>query len=115
MINAGHPPPLLVPPVGSPRYLELEAHVPLGTLPDALFQSSRLTVDPGSMLVFFTDGLVESVTVPLQEGLDRLLEVVGAAVEAKSDGIDGLSENVISEMAPDRAHDDIAVLGVRIS
>lgn len=115
MVNAGHPPPLLVPPMGSPRYLELEAHVPLGTLPDAVFQSARLTVDSGSMLVFFTDGLVESVTVPLQEGLDRLLEVVGSAVEASSDGVDGLCENVISEMVPNRTHDDIAVLGVRVS
>lgn len=115
MINAGHPPPLLVPSSAPPRYLELEAHVPLGTGPDPQFQSSTLTVEAGSLLVFFTDGLVESATVALQEGLDRLLEVVGKAVEATSGGVDGLCETVISEMVPDRTQDDIAVLGIRIS
>lgn len=115
MINAGHPPPLLVPPSAPPRYLELEAHVPLGTVPDPQFRSSTLTVEAGSLLVFFTDGLVESATVALQEGLDRLLEVVGKAVEATPGGVDGLCETVISEMVPDRIQDDIAVLGIRIS
>lgn len=115
MITAGHPPPLLVPPDGRPRYLQLEAQVPLGTIPDPPFASATLSIERGSLLVFFTDGLVESVSVPLQEGLDRLIEVVGVTVADSAFGIDGLCEKVIAAMVPQRTHDDIAVLGVRVN
>ncbi|HUR18847.1 MAG TPA: SpoIIE family protein phosphatase [Acidimicrobiales bacterium] len=115
IVNAGHPPPVLVPSSEPPGYMKLAANVPLGTIPNPTFASSNLTIEPGSMLVFFTDGLVESVAVPLPDGLDRLLEVVGAAVDGAAGRIDGLCEKVISEMVPDRTQDDIAVLAVRLS
>ncbi|HVE45792.1 MAG TPA: SpoIIE family protein phosphatase [Acidimicrobiales bacterium] len=115
MISAGHPPPLLVPPAGHPRYLHLEPNVPLGTMLEQAFVSSTFAVEPGSVLVFFTDGLVESRTDALQDGLDRLIEVVGSAVEGLAEGVDGLCEKVISDMVPHRTNDDIAVLGARIS
>ncbi|MEO7837582.1 MAG: SpoIIE family protein phosphatase [Acidimicrobiales bacterium] len=114
-VSAGHPPPLLRPPAGPAGYLQLDAHVPLGVLPDPGFRSSTVKLDPGSLLFFFTDGLVESARLPLQEGLDRLLRAVDGDEVARADSIDGICERVITAVAPDRTDDDIAVLAARVS
>ncbi|MDP9402403.1 MAG: SpoIIE family protein phosphatase [Actinomycetota bacterium] len=114
-VSAGHPQPLLVPPSGPARYLQLDAHVPLGVLSVPVFQSSTAILDPGSLLLFFTDGLVESASLPLQEGLDRLIGVMDAGMGATVASIEGLCEQVISAMVPHGSEDDIAVLGARVS
>ena len=115
VVNAGHPPPLLAAPSRPASYLHLDAHVPLGVLSAPAFESSNVVLEPGSVLFFYTDGLVESAILPLQEGLDRLIRLVDEDEASMSGSMEGLCERVISAVAPDRTQDDIAVLGVRVS
>jgi len=70
--NAGHPPPLLVTHDGEARYLT-EAHgLLLSTGLSSVREDAGVTLAPGSTLVLYTDGLVESRDRPIDEGLDRL-------------------------------------------
>lgn len=111
-VSAGHPPVLVAPPAGPPRYLDLDPNVPLGVLASATYQSTKVEVEPGSLLVFFTDGLVESASLALQDGLDRLVAAVASLVEGGA-GVEGLSDRIIAAMVPDPGEDDIALLAVR--
>ena len=110
LVTAGHPPPLLVPAAGPPRYLDIDPHVPLGVLAAPEYRSTTVALESGSLLLFFTDGLVESADLPLQAGLELLMEMVSARVP-ELNGLDGLCEEVIAKLVPEPADDDVAVLG----
>ena len=79
-VNAGHPPPFHVSADGTVRYLE-EGGPVLGPLPDASYERGFVIMKPGDMLVFYTDGIIETQGRdgngrPLGEyGIERLLEV----------------------------------------
>ncbi|MEX5636439.1 ATP-binding SpoIIE family protein phosphatase [Parafrankia sp. FMc2] len=70
--SAGHPPPLLVLPDEQPDYLVLEPGLPLGTGEKDQFSETTVALPPGSALVMFTDGLVESRRRPVADGLEHL-------------------------------------------
>ncbi len=58
LINAGHPPPLIVGPGGEVK--AIAAHTPpLGVLPSCRFEMDELRID-GSCLYIFSDGLLEA-------------------------------------------------------
>lgn len=80
-VNAGHPPPIHLRADGRHRWLR-EGGPVLGPLPDASYERGFLRFRPGDMLVFYTDGIVESLAggergeTSLEEyGTRRLLEV----------------------------------------
>jgi serine phosphatase RsbU (regulator of sigma subunit)/putative methionine-R-sulfoxide reductase with GAF domain len=78
-VNAGHMPPLLVRAAdGSSE--ELRTHgMALGVLPDIHFEDRTTQLDPGDILVFYTDGVIEASTEHQEMfGRDRLCEVVSA-------------------------------------
>jgi serine phosphatase RsbU (regulator of sigma subunit) len=61
VVNAGHLPPLLRRNSGRIEVLgELEGGPPLGVDPDHVFQSFATDLDPGDVVVMFTDGLSEA-------------------------------------------------------
>lgn len=61
-INAGHNPPLLI---GAARHARLEAGgPPLGIFPDTDYQAASLELEPGDLLVLYSDGITDA-------GVDR--------------------------------------------
>ncbi|OIJ65988.1 PP2C family protein-serine/threonine phosphatase [Streptomyces mangrovisoli] len=72
--NAGHLPPLLLGPGGTPRYLR--EHGPLLGLGLPQPAAACHDIESGSRLVMITDGLVETRNVELNERLDLLSAVV---------------------------------------
>lgn len=63
IVNAGHPPPLLLRPDGQepPRTLDVPPSPPLGVADDAAGVPSTVTqvdVEPGSVLILYTNGLL---------------------------------------------------------
>jgi sigma-B regulation protein RsbU (phosphoserine phosphatase) len=70
--NAGHNPPLLLETDGTIRFLD-KGGLPLGMFFDTRYHEYYLTLEPGQILVLYTDGLTEA-TDPLgiEYGLDRL-------------------------------------------
>jgi sigma-B regulation protein RsbU (phosphoserine phosphatase) len=86
LANSGLPYPLLI-HCGQPKFLEL-AGIPLGLFPDSQYQETDLALEPGDVLVFYSDGVVESRNDAGEDfGLKRLAETVRANHETTADGI----------------------------
>ncbi len=111
MVNAGHPPPLLVPASGRPRLLEGGNGPPIGALPGARYTDTCTVLDPGMTLLLYTDGLVEDRTTPLEQGLERLRQ---AAVDGPRDP-EALCSHVIGGLGASSCDDDVAMLAVQLT
>jgi sigma-B regulation protein RsbU (phosphoserine phosphatase) len=77
--NCGHTPPLLVRADG--RYTKLTTGgPPLGLLAGARYLAGEVTIEPGDVLLLFTDGVVEAEGPGGTEfGVDQLAEIVRAS------------------------------------
>ena len=73
--SAGHPPPLLAPVKGEPRYLDVVPGPPIGSVVGE-YEELSADVPPGSTLLLYTDGLVEERGEPLDVGLEVLREAL---------------------------------------
>ncbi len=80
---AGHPPPLLRRPDGRVEPLRVDPAVPLGVIDSVLAPLAATRLEPGSVLLVYTDGLVDGPEESLgEEGLARALaEADGCARE----------------------------------
>ncbi|GGJ62379.1 SpoIIE family protein phosphatase [Streptomyces brasiliensis] len=109
MARAGHPPPALVLPDGTVEYLELPAGPPLG-LGGQPFETAEVEVPEGSLLVLYTDGLIEHVgNRDVELGLDQLRKGLAHRGRTPEQAC-----RVLDALLPDRpADDDIAVLVAR--
>jgi serine phosphatase RsbU (regulator of sigma subunit)/anti-sigma regulatory factor (Ser/Thr protein kinase) len=109
--NAGHPPPLLV-DATAPRTLTARADgTPLGVR--SRRQEATLQLSAGDVLLLYSDGLVESRTRPVGEGLDALVRLVGeTGPEVRT--ADELVGAVLAGMLGGAdAEDDATLLSVR--
>jgi serine phosphatase RsbU (regulator of sigma subunit) len=86
VVNAGHNPGFLLQPGQPPRHFEA-AGTPLGMLPGMRYQSERCGFEPGTRLLFYTDGLTEVYRGDEEFGTDRLLAAFSQCPEGKADGI----------------------------
>src|SRR4051794_27021169 len=69
---AGHLPPLVRLPGRDPELLELDPGLPLGVGAQD-YVEAEISLPPGSLLLGFTDGLVEGKDLPVEEGMAQLL------------------------------------------
>jgi serine phosphatase RsbU (regulator of sigma subunit) len=107
---AGHPPPALL----RPRLQRLEppVGVPLGVLPDAMWDELTVPLDPGWALLAYTDGLIEGrgpePGEPLwEEGLHTMLQ------EEQETDVEGLPARLVEraqELNGGPLADDVAIL-----
>jgi serine phosphatase RsbU (regulator of sigma subunit)/integral membrane sensor domain MASE1 len=109
--SAGHPPILAVSPDGSSEWLMEGRRPPLLGEMSPLGAEATTTLEHGSLIVAFTDGLVERRGEDLLTGLRRLQETVSASGSADPER---LCEILLEEMGviKDRA-DDVVVLVLR--
>jgi serine phosphatase RsbU (regulator of sigma subunit) len=110
LANAGHPEPLLV-TGGEAAYVPTVVGPPLGTWP-AAYLTTTVTVAPGSMLLAYTDGLVERRGESLDVGLERLADAVRTADAPGGRTLDGVLDGVLERMVPAASEDDIALLAL---
>ncbi|MFI5858104.1 SpoIIE family protein phosphatase [Streptomyces parvulus] len=109
LARAGHPAPVLVPPDGPPRLLDLPSGPPLGVggLP---FESTELELREGSVLALYTDGLVESRDRDADAGQALLRE----ALATPAGSLDVACDRVLRTLLPSgSAADDVALLLAR--
>ena len=104
---AGHPPPVLRMPDGTTHLLDA-GHGPLLGM-NAARHSATTPITPGTLLVLYTDGLIERRGEPVDVGLARLTSLV--AEQGADTEPDQLAKLLIEafEPAADDA-DDIAIL-----
>ena len=106
--SAGHPPALVIEPDGSTRFLEGGRSVPLGLPFDLPRPQAHERLGSGSILVVYTDGLVERREEPLDRGLERLAEM---ASRVRAGSLTEISDELLELVADDR-HDDVALLTI---
>jgi serine phosphatase RsbU (regulator of sigma subunit)/anti-sigma regulatory factor (Ser/Thr protein kinase) len=109
--SAGHLPPLLVRPDGTNEFLDVLPAPPLG-VGTGLIQSRELEISDGSLLVLYTDGLVEKRTRDIDEGLRRLQDIFGPG--SPEQPLEDLCKATLAGVYADEHRDDIALLVARL-
>jgi anti-sigma regulatory factor (Ser/Thr protein kinase) len=109
-VSAGHPPPALIAPGEAPRLLAQALAPALGVA--EIFGGTEIVVDfpPGSMLMLYTDGLVERRGEGIDVGLRRLAE----ALAAPAADLQALQDHVLHTCVDTtEVDDDVTTLIVR--
>jgi PAS domain S-box-containing protein len=108
--NAGHPPPVLVPPEGEPALLTGGVGVVLGVAPERPREDQEVELVPGSTLLLYTDGLSERRNDPDDRAPGELLDLVR---RGKGLALPDLCEHLVRGTAADTG-DDMVVLALRV-
>ena len=106
---AGHPPPVVTEADGSTRLLSVSAGAPLG-VGGVPFESTEFTLAEESVLVLYTDGLVERRGRDLDEGLDLL----SRAAARRNGSLEQDCDAVLHAMSAEDSDDDIAMIMARV-
>ncbi len=108
--SAGHPPPLVRLADGTVQVLDDESDPLLGVAPD-LTRTERVTDLPeGSLLLLYTDGLLERRGESISAGLARLAAVLA---DVGDGDVEQVSDRLLTDMLPDAPEDDVALLVLR--
>ncbi|MFI8962758.1 SpoIIE family protein phosphatase [Streptomyces sp. NPDC053493] len=108
--NAGHPPPLLVTHEGVTRYLTEGHGILLGVAPERERPDARTDIPPGSTLLLYTDGLIESPSGSLDEGLNRLSRHAACLAHRP---LESFTDELLARARPPDNDDDVALLAIR--
>ena len=111
--NAGHPPPILLTGDGQTEYLEDADGIMLGALADAEFTTGIRRLSPGTALLCYTDGLVESRDRDLAKGLTLLAETLRRAAPRSAGRLCATAQETLLGDAA-RA-DDVCLLAARLT
>jgi PAS domain S-box-containing protein len=109
-VRAGHPPALLRAPGGEISELTGRGCPPLGWLDELEPRASPIRMEPGSVLLLYTDGLIERREFGLDVGIDRLK----SAFAASSADPRVIVREIPTALGAERVPDDIAVLAARV-
>lgn len=111
LASAGHLPPLLAVPGSPPRFLDLPTAPPLG-IESGHVEGGVVDIPDGSVLVLYTDGLVERHGCDIDDGLARLRDVL--ATQGPALPLDDLCEAMVTGVSTGEQRDDITVLAARL-
>ncbi|MBI0381678.1 SpoIIE family protein phosphatase, partial [Streptomyces albiflaviniger] len=114
--RAGHPPPAVVSSDGTVHFPGPNPDPPLGVA-EPPFETTEVLVPDGSLLVLYTDGLVESATRAIDDGMAQLTSLLRTAGDAVRDAdLEGLCDTLTVGLLPaeDQVADDAALLVARL-
>ena len=114
--NAGHLPPLLIRPGQEPRWLALPPGVFLGIDEHSSFGTERITLQPGDMILAYSDGITEADDLERRlYSSDRLL---ATARDYRGDSAEALLQAVRASVADFAGGapqaDDMTILTARL-
>jgi serine phosphatase RsbU (regulator of sigma subunit) len=105
-VRAGHPPALVRCPGQEIEVLDGEGTPPLGILREVEFRRHEVELPPGSLLLLYTDGLIERRDTDIHESLQLLKDAFADAPADPDECVDWLLER----FSDDAAVDDVALL-----
>ncbi|MFB9637166.1 SpoIIE family protein phosphatase [Streptomyces spiralis] len=107
----GTPRPAIVDAQGQVTFPDLPTGVPLGLgLGLVPFDAVEVELPEGSLLAFYTDGLVESRDDDIEVGMHRL----GTALSQPEQSLEDLCSSVMETVPAQAASDDVALLLARV-
>jgi serine phosphatase RsbU (regulator of sigma subunit) len=102
---AGHFPPVVACPGRPAELAEIPADLMIGVAPGVRRQATTVKIEPGMLLCFYTDGLIERRDQPIDDSLARLCQAVTAGQP------DAVSASVMRTLiGGESARDDVALL-----
>jgi sigma-B regulation protein RsbU (phosphoserine phosphatase) len=111
--NAGHNPPFVVRAGGAIERLEGGGPV-LGILPAMTYQGRECHMEPGDLLVLYSDGVTEAANLAGEEFEDRLPELAAALRHrSAAEVVQAIHEAVKEWIAGQPPADDITVVVAR--
>lgn len=118
-VNAGHNPPMILRTAnGAQEVLRLDeaGGVVVGLLPDFPYRQASMTLEPGDILIGFTDGISEAMNLAEEEwGEERLLEAAQKCRDLHAADIIKQLVNAADEFAAGaKQHDDMTLVVVKI-
>ncbi|MES9526065.1 SpoIIE family protein phosphatase [Streptomyces capoamus] len=109
LARAGHPPPVVLRPGGTPQALDVPAGPPLG-LGGLPFESTEVELPEGTVLALYTDGLVWS----RERDPETSREMLHRSLGAYAGSLDETCDRVLHTLLPaGAAPDDVALLLAR--
>ena len=106
--SAGHYPPVVASPGRAARLADVPAGLLIGAAPGAGRQVTTIDISPGTLVCFYTDGLIERRGHPIDHRLALLCQALTAQPP------DAACAAVMAALAgSEPAHDDIALLMFR--
>ncbi len=109
--SAGHPPPLVRRADGSVGIPEVPVGVPLGVGTGAAYRSVEFPLEPGTLLLLYTDGLTTARGADL---MPRVREILMADHPDPGHHLEGLADRLVATLpAPPERRDDVALLLAR--
>ncbi len=109
---AGHPPPLLLHSDSAPEYLWEGRSPPLDSLTATQARpEGRRTLAPGSVLLLYSDGLVEHPSRPLEVGMEELRQELAARANQPASA---LATALVQRLRDPHHSDDVCLLILRL-
>jgi phosphoserine phosphatase RsbU/P len=97
-VNAGHTPPIILRRNGSIDTLETGG-APVGMFPDSSYEEGAVQLDPGDVVITYTDGVVEAANQSGEEwGVQRLLKATAAWARLGTENAEHLVRSIFSSM-----------------
>ena len=109
--SGGHPPPLLVRADGRCEFLLSQDGTLIGILPSSKFPQTDVTLEPGDMLLLYTDGLTEARVNGDFYGPESLRTLATQYAGTSPNALVGALSDVLSGFGP-RLADDTALLAL---
>jgi len=120
-LSAGHPPMLLRRAGGPSRSTEVISlgesdQIPLGVLRDYEYSNNEIALEPGDLLVLYTDGITEARDRHERMfGIDRLRELVATGPESPRALCDSIVAEVTAHQGRPIGDDDQTLIVLRIT
>ena len=115
--SGGHNPPLLLKPSGEVTYLRAPGGPAAGLIPDAEFQTQRLELSSGFMLLAYSDGVTEAFNVHDEAfSEERLRDTIrGVAGNPARDVVQRVLDEIDSFCTGAPQTDDITIVALRFT
>ena len=115
--NAGHNPPVVIPPDGKPYFLPVKSNLAAGLLEQFPYESEHIEFAPGTRLVAYTDGVTEAENSRLElYGEGRLMADIGnLSADMDEEAVVGhIYQSVKSFTAGHPQSDDITIMSLKV-
>ncbi len=112
-INAGHDPLFIINSVDAKQHLKTTGPA-VGITPDSKFEIQQVQIEPGDMLIGYTDGVTEAVSPNgILFSRKQLLDVLEQPAASASELVKTIKKRVFSHMQNDAPSDDITMLALK--
>lgn len=113
--NAGHNPPMILTPSGQVIRLNPDPNLPIGFFPDYKYTDGTFSMEPGSTIILYTDGLTEAENAEHElYGESRLTASIAAQIDKDAAStVAGLYSDVEHHVNGAAQSDDLTILAIK--